>query len=206
MSDKFVPVVATKGQLIQGLQGIQSGWLVVTSDTRELYVYLNGAPQKYSDVELGTYSSLTSDLTPLTNKLYFATDTHQLLQVYYESGSSTPTWKVLNAGGETQVINNTDSQVSISLGNNTIYNLTNANIASISLTASNTLDYCTICFTAGTSTAFSPPVGSRCIGYDCSGGIFTPVAGKEYQIAVDKLGNQLTFYVLRLDLNAETNN
>ena len=201
--DTFTPVVATKSQLENNVIDIVAGQFIATIDTHELYIDLDSSTRKkYSDIEFGTYSSITSKEYPLLDKLYFATDTHQLLQAYYEPGASQATWKVLNAGTETRVVTNSNAAVTAELDNNTIYNFTNANITSISLTAANTLDYCTICFTAGTSTTFSPPVGSRCLFFDCSGGIFTPVAGKEYQIAVDKLGNQLTFYVLRLDLNA----
>lgn len=200
---EFTPVITTSGLFNTTEIPIRNGQLIAVSDTGEVYIDYNSTRTKYTDVITGTYSYITTVLaTPLEDKIYFATDTHQLLQAYYESGASQATWKVLNAGTETRVVNNSNTAVTVELDNNTIYNLTNANIGSITFTASNTLDYCTICFTAGTSTTFSPPAGSRCIGYDCSGGIFTPVSGKEYQIAVDKLGNQLTFYVLRMDLNA----
>lgn len=198
MSD-FKPVITTS-QYLSNVSKLD-GQLVAVYDTLDLYIdrqiNQNTVQRiKYSDVICDTYNNITGLLSTLPNKIYFATDTHQLLQRYNNE------WVVLNGGSETSVVTNSDSQVSINLANNTIYNLTNANISSIVLTDTNSIDYCTICFTAGTSTTFSPPVGSRCIGYDCSGGIFTPISGKEYQIAVDKLGNQLTFYVLRMDLNA----
>ena len=88
------------------------------------------------------------------------------------------------------------------LQDNKIYYLTNASNASIQLTAASSLSYCTICFTAGAGTTWLVPNNARCIGYDCTGGIFTPVAGREYQIAVDKLNNLLTFYVINTRLDS----
>ena len=85
------------------------------------------------------------------------------------------------------------------LADNTIYRFTHGNITSVTLTDNNTVNYCTVIFTAGTSTIFNNPAGSRCVGNDCSGNSFTPVAGKEYQIAVDRVTGTLTFYVLRIE-------
>ncbi len=197
----FKPVITTAGLLSS--VPLLDGQLVAVYDTGELYTdKIDGnviTRTRYSDVIVGDYATLSSLDYPLEGKICFAVDTHQLFQVNYVNDE--PVWHELG-GSATQVVNNSDSSVSVALANNTIYNFTNANIRSIMLTTLNTLEYCTICFTASTPTIFSPPIGSRCIGYDCSGGIFTPVSGKEYQIAVDKLGNKLTFYVLRMDLNA----
>ena len=125
------------------------------------------------------------------------------MQAYYESGSSTPTWKVLNDGGETEVVTITaSSDVSQTLANKTIYYIRSQGISGpgvLSFTVDSSMSYCTVCFTAGDNTVFTHITGSRCIGYDCSNGIFAPVSGKEYQIAIDKLNSQLTLYVLRLN-------
>ncbi len=190
----FIP----KRTIASRMPGVSDGNLVVAKDTGDLYIDVedNGVVKrvKLSDVITGTYASIMSVLAPLTGKIYFATDTHELLQ--YSNGE----WTVLNESGETEVVNNSNASVEVELQDNTIYNFTNANITRIRLTASESLSYCTICFTAGTSTIFEPPVGARCIGYNCSRGTFSPESGKEYQIAVDKLGNALNFYILRMDL------
>lgn len=190
----FVP----KRAVASSMPGVSDGSLVVAKDTGDLYVDVedNGVVKrvKLSDIITGTYDSITSVLAPLTGKIYFATDTHELLQ--YSNGA----WTVLNETDETEVVNNSNASVEVELQDNTIYNFTNANITRVRLTTSSSLSYCTICFTAGTSTIFEPPTGTRCVGYNCSGGVFNPVSGKEYQIAVDKLGNALNFYILRMDL------
>ena len=201
MSNLFTPVITTKYQLDNQGVPVVAGQIIATTDTHEFYVDIDSnTRKKYSDVEIGTYSSITADEYPLTGKLYFATDTHQLLQAYYESGSSTPTWKVLNDGGETNVVNVTARRwTRITLENNTIYNIIGV-AQEIELTPSANMSYCTVCFTAVSSTTFTHIEGSRCIGYDCSDeGRFIPVGGKEYQIAIDYLNNQLTLYVLRLN-------
>lgn len=75
-----------------GLPAVVNGNIIATTDTGDLYVDAGGSRIKLTDVITGTYSSITGLLAPLTNKLYFATDTHQLLQ--YSNGS----WTVLNSG------------------------------------------------------------------------------------------------------------
>ena len=186
----FIP----KRTIASRMPGVSDGSLVVAKDTGDLYIDVedNGVVKrvKLSDVVTGTYANITSLLAPLTGKIYFATDTHQLLQ--YSGGA----WTVLG-WEESEIIEVTGSTVNIALADNKIYYCTHSNISSITLTDSATLNYCTICFTAGTNMTFSAPVGSRSIGFDCSGGVFAPVAGKEYQIAIDKLNNILTLYILK---------
>ena len=195
MSDLFTPIITIKSQLVSDVP-VVNGQFIVTSDTLEVYIDSDSKRKKYSDVVIGTYASLTSDLAPLTDKLYFATDTHQLLQAYYEN--STLKWKVLNEY-QSEIVNITASgDVTQTLEDNTLYYISGT-IGAINLSVSSTMSYCTVCFTASASTTFTHITGSRAIGFDCSGGIFTPVAGKEYQIAIDKLNNILTLYVLRID-------
>ena len=182
------------------------GQIIAVYDTGELYIDItalaNNQHLKVTDVIIDTDSAIRSQLSPLTNKLYFATDTHKLLQAV--KNGNTYTWTELNSGSggggeQTEVKVIADASVSIELNDNKIYCLTNNNITSITLTANANLSYCTICFTAGTNTTFTrPSVSDRCIGYDCLNGNFRPLSGQEYQIAVDKLNNILTFYVLRI--------
>lgn len=199
--DTFTPVIATKSQLENNVIAIVAGQFIATTDTHELYIDLdNSTRKKYSDIEFGTYSSITSKEYPLLDKIYFATDTHQLLQVTYERNSYV--WHQLG-GSQSEVVTISSSEVILELQDNKIYYLTNASNASIQLTAACNLSYCTICFTAGAGTTWTVPNNARCIGYDCTGGFFTPVSGREYQIAVDKLNNLLTFYVINTRLDGQ---
>lgn len=99
MGNKFVPGITTKGQL--NSISIVNGQLLATSDTLELFIDNGGVRNKYSDIVFGTYSSITNNLTPLTGKIYFATDTHQLLQAYYNG--NTLTWTTLGGGSGTGI-------------------------------------------------------------------------------------------------------
>ena len=94
MGNKFVPGITTKGQL--NSISIVNGQLLATSDTLELFIDNDGVRNKYSDIVFGTYSSITTNATPLTDKIYFATDTHQLLQATYSG--ATVTWTELGGG------------------------------------------------------------------------------------------------------------
>lgn len=187
---EFIPKTA----VASSLPAVANGSLIATTDTGDLYVDAGGERIKLTDVITGTYAAITALLAPLTGKLYFATDTHQLLQ--YSGGA----WTVLG-WEESEIREVTGSTVDITLEDNKIYYCTNANISSITLTDSATMNYCTVCFTAGTNMTFAAPVGSRSVGFDCSGGVFAPIAGKEYQIAIDKLNNVLTLYVLKVTLD-----
>lgn len=190
---EFKPIAAAASSIPSN---VDNGNFIVTTDTGDSYVDIGNNRIKLTDVIAGTYNNIVGTVAPLTNKIYYATDRQKLLMARYENNSVV--WSVISE--DSKIINNSSAAVAIELNDNRIYYLTNANITSISLTANSNLSYCTLCFTAGTSTTFSPPTGARCIGHDCSGGIFTPVSGKEYQIAIDILNNTLTFYVLRITL------
>lgn len=199
----FKPFLRTSSSFNPATTALNEGSLTVLTDTQDVYVDTDDMRIKLSDVVTGTYSAITSQLNPVLGKIYFAVDTHQLLQAYMDNGSVV--WHELggHSGSDTEdIIYESGAAVSITLNTRKIYYLTNNNITSISLTAAADLSYCTLCFTAGTSTSFSPPTGARCIGHDCYGGVFAPVAGREYQVAVDVLNNVLTFYVLVVSLNS----
>lgn len=87
MSD-FKPITT----IASNLPNVVNGNLITTLDTGDMYVDSGGKRTKIADVITGTYADITSLLAPLTNKVYLATDTHQLLQ--YSGGS----WTVLNSG------------------------------------------------------------------------------------------------------------
>lgn len=203
MGDPFVPYAVLESQL-SSVPIVNGQWIVAT-DTKAAYHDSGNSRNRISDVILDTYSNIMSNtVTPLpsVNKIYFATDTHQLLQATYETGNPDPVWHSLG-GSQSEVVTISSSEVILELQDNKIYYLTNASNASIQLTAASSLSYCTICFTAGGGTTWTVPNNARCLGYDCTGGIFTPVPGREYQIAVDKLNNLLTFYVINTRLDGQ---
>lgn len=72
---------------------IVDGQIITVYDTGEMYVDKGSVRQRLSDVIADTYANIVSLLAPLNGKIYFATDTHQLLQ--YSGGS----WVILNDGG-----------------------------------------------------------------------------------------------------------
>ena len=196
----FKPALSTSSSFNPATTALNEGALTVLTDTQDIYLDTDDIRIKLSDVVTGTYAAITSQPNPVLGKIYFAVDTHQLLQAYMDSSSVV--WHELCGQAQSIIVNNSDAAVSIPLADNTIYNLTNSNITSITLTASSGLSYCTLCFTAGTSTTFTKPNGSTCVGDDCANGDFTPVSGRSYQIAVDVLNNSITLYVLAIVTNS----
>ena len=69
-----------------GLPAVVNGNIIATTDTGDLYVDAGGSRIKLTDVITGTYAAITGLIAPLINKLYFATDTHKLLQASYNNG------------------------------------------------------------------------------------------------------------------------
>ena len=84
----FKPVQTTGSNLPNA--SVVDGQFVVTTDRGEAYIDTSSGRIRIADVITGTYSSITSNLAPLLNKLYFATDTHQLLQAV--SNNNTLSW------------------------------------------------------------------------------------------------------------------
>lgn len=152
----------------------------------------------YSRCMKSTFLSKQQANKLVPGRLYFIKDMNQILRA-----NSTNTYDIYGGLITSDVITVNNDVVTLEMQDNKVYYLTNNNIASISLTVGDEFSYCTVCFTAGTATTWAVPNNARCIGYDCSGGIFTPVAGNEYQIAVDKINNLLTFYVLNIQLDSQ---
>ena len=198
----FKPAISDSLHFNPATTALNEGALTVLTDTQDVYVDTDDIRIKLSDVVTGTYAAITNQSDPVLGKIYFAVDTHQLLQAYRDNGSVV--WHELGGydeSGTEDIIYDSGAVVSLTLNTRKIYYLTNNNITSISLTAASNLSYCTLCLTGGTNTSFSPPVGARCIGHDCYGGVFYPASGREYQIAIDVLNNVITFYVLSINLN-----
>ena len=84
----FKPVKTTGSNLSNA--SVVDGQFVVTTDRGEACVDTPSGRVRIADVITGTYSSITSNLAPLLDKLYFATDTHQLLQAV--SNNNTLSW------------------------------------------------------------------------------------------------------------------
>lgn len=110
---------------------------------------------------------------------------------------------------DTTISYTSTSDTSTCIQNNTIYRFTSGSITGITITAfASDFQYATVCFTAsssGTAWTFGTDnLNYRCTGFDCAGGTFTPQAGKEYQVAIDRIGDSTngyitTGYVLRID-------
>ncbi len=91
-----------KTTVASSLPAVVNGSLIATTDTGDLYVDSGNRRIKLTDVITGTYSEIKALNAPLPGKLYFATDTHKLLQAVY-SGNRV-TWTELNSssgGGST---------------------------------------------------------------------------------------------------------
>ena len=84
-----------KTTVASSLPAVVNGSLIATTDTGDLYVDSGNRRIKLTDVITGTYSEIKALNAPLPGKLYFATDTHKLLQAVY-SGNRV-TWTELNS-------------------------------------------------------------------------------------------------------------
>lgn len=96
----------------------------------------------------------------------------------------------------------TDSDVTIPLlYSNRIFYCTNSNLASLSIYgALDGFKYCAIIFNSpSTPTQFGVEgIGDYyCVGDDCTGGAFTPVANMRYNLAVQREYDRIAIYVMR---------
>lgn len=88
--------IKPKLTVASNLPTVENGSMIGTTDSGDLYIDVDGKRVKITDVITGTLSSIMDTVAPLPNKLYFATDTHQLLQACYSN--NTLSWVVLNSG------------------------------------------------------------------------------------------------------------
>ena len=94
---------------------------------------------------------------------------------------------------------NANSAVTLTLANNTVYELTATALTSLTLSGVATgFEYASITFTSGsTATVFSmPATGWYCVGADCSSGTFTPVASMRYNLAIEQEADRIAVYVM----------
>lgn len=93
----FKPII-TDSNSLENVAKVD-GQLIAVYDSGELYIDKsignNVIRTKYSDVVVDTFNNIDSLVAPSTDKIYFATDTHQLLQVNYGTGN-VKEWIVLN--------------------------------------------------------------------------------------------------------------
>ena len=89
--------------------------------------------------------------------------------------------------------------ITLTLANNTVYELTATALTSLTLSGVATgFEYASVTFTSGTTaTTFSmPATGWYCIGADCSSGTFTPAASMRYNLAVCQEADRIAVYVM----------
>lgn len=115
------------------------------------------------------------------------------------NGLMTAADKQTLAGLVTNTITNSGDPVTLTLDNNTVYELTATALTSLTLSGVETgFEYASVTFTSGsTATVFSMPAsGWYCIGAACSSGTFTPEASMRYNLAIEQEADRIAVYVM----------
>ena len=115
------------------------------------------------------------------------------------NGLMTSTDKATLNGLVTTTETNSGDPVTLTLANNTVYELTATALTSLTLSGVGTdFTYASVTFTSGsTATVFSmPATGWYCVGADCSSGTFTPVASMRYNLAIEQEADRIAVYVM----------
>lgn len=115
------------------------------------------------------------------------------------NGLMTSADKQTLAGLVTTTITNAGDPVTLTLANNTVYELTATALTSLTLSGVATgFEYASVTFTSGsTATVFSmPATGWYCIGAACSSGTFTPEASMRYNLAICQEADRIAVYVM----------
>lgn len=101
----------------------------------------------------------------------------------------------------TNTITNSGDPVTLTLANNTVYELTATALTSLTLSGVATgFEYASVTFTSGsTATVFAmPATGWYCIGSeDCNNGAFTPATDMRYNLAICQETGRIAVYVMR---------
>ena len=96
---------------------------------------------------------------------------------------------------------NSGDPVTLTLANNTVYELTATALTSLTLSGVETgFKYASVTFTSGsTATVFAMPAsGWYCVGSeDCNAGVFTPAADMRYNLAICQEYGRIAVYVMR---------
>lgn len=117
------------------------------------------------------------------------------------NGLMTSTDKQTLAGLVTDTITNSGDPATLTLANNTVYELTATALTSLTLSGvASGFSYASVTFTSGTTaTVFSMPAsGWYCVGSeDCNAGVFTPAADMRYNLAICQESGRIAVYVMR---------
>ncbi len=121
-------------------------------------------------------------------------------QVLKYNGSGWVNGTVESGGSsETTLVVNTDTTISLTLDNNTMYWCSSSAIVSLSIAGVATgFEYASLTFTAQSSgTTFGMPDNGDyyCVGKGCSGGEFSPVDGMRYNLAIHQEPDRIAIYV-----------
>lgn len=87
----------------------------------------------------------------------------------------------------------------LTLANNTVYELTASALTSLTISGVATgFEYASVAFTSGTTaTTFAMPAsGWYCVGAACSSGTFTPEASMRYNLAIEQEADRIAVYVM----------
>lgn len=115
------------------------------------------------------------------------------------NGLMTATDKQTLNGLVTTTITNAGDPVTLTLANNTVYNLTATALTSLTLSGVETgFEYASVTFTSGsTATTFATPAtGWYCVGADCTSGTFNPAASMRYNLAICQEADRIAVYVM----------
>ena len=115
------------------------------------------------------------------------------------NGLMTSADKLTLNGLVTDTVTNANSTVTLTLANNTVYELTATALTSLTLSGVETgFEYASVTFTSGTTaTVFSmPATGWYCVGAACSSGTFTPEASMRYNLAIEQEFDRMAVYVM----------
>ena len=117
------------------------------------------------------------------------------------NGLMTSTDKATLNGLVTTTETNSGDPVTLTLANNTVYELTATALTSLTLSGVETgFKYASVTFTSGsTATVFAMPAsGWYCVGSeDCNAGVFTPAADMRYNLAICQEYGRIAVYVMR---------
>ena len=101
----------------------------------------------------------------------------------------------------TDTITNSGDPVTLTLANNTVYELTATALTRLTLSGVESgFSYASVTFTSGsTATVFAmPATGWYCVGSeDCNAGVFTPAADMRYNLAICQESGRIAVYVMR---------
>ena len=117
------------------------------------------------------------------------------------NGLMTAADKQTLAGLVTTTTTDSGATITLTLANNTVYELTATALTSLTLSSVATgFEYASVTFTSGsTATVFSvPATGWYCVGSeDCNAGVFTPAADMRYNLAICQESGRIAVYVMR---------